>query len=159
MRLEEASKFCNDFFRRWLGGGNVGLPDTNAAFRVKVYNDEMRGVLLQQHEQPQSILIHNFYISIKSFVTQTHRSTHSTTMSSPASNTSSRASSVTATPERPQLSKQTHSFGSATIAALKKPFQGWSKELLRARDDDDDDYNFASGMRRGCDPRSYRNDC
>jgi hypothetical protein len=35
------------------------------------------------------------------------------------------------------------------MSVLKKPFQGWSKELLRARDDDDDDYNFASGMRRG----------
>lgn len=35
------------------------------------------------------------------------------------------------------------------MAILKKPFQGWSKELLRARDDDDDDYNFVSGMRRG----------
>ncbi|KAF1927097.1 uncharacterized protein M421DRAFT_6300 [Didymella exigua CBS 183.55] len=34
-------------------------------------------------------------------------------------------------------------------AALKKPFQGWSRELLRARNNDDDDYNFASGMRRG----------
>jgi hypothetical protein len=34
-------------------------------------------------------------------------------------------------------------------AALRKPFQGWSKELLRARDNDDDDYNFSSGIRRG----------
>ena len=44
------------------------------------------------------------------------------------------------------------------MSVLKKPFQGWSKELLRARDDDDDDYNFASGMRRGAhmyrDPKS-----
>jgi hypothetical protein len=40
-----------------------------------------------------------------------------------------------------------HSHG--FMAAFKKPFQGWSKELLRARDNDDDDYNFASGMRRG----------
>jgi hypothetical protein len=31
------------------------MPDTNVAFRVKVYNDEVRCVLLQQHEQPQSI--------------------------------------------------------------------------------------------------------
>lgn len=42
------------------------------------------------------------------------------------------------------------------MSVLKKPFQGWSKELLRARDDDDDDYNFASGMRRGAE--LYRND-
>ncbi|KAJ4410122.1 hypothetical protein N0V91_002131 [Didymella pomorum] len=40
---------------------------------------------------------------------------------------------------------QSHGF----MAALKKPFQGWSKEQLRARDNDEDDYNFASGMRRG----------
>jgi len=38
---------------------------------------------------------------------------------------------------------------------LKKPFQGWSKDLLRARDDDDD-YNFSSGMRRGA--QYYQND-
>lgn len=44
-----------------------------------------------------------------------------------------------------QAAHQSHGF----MAALKKPFQGWSKELLRARDNDDDDYNFASGMRRG----------
>jgi hypothetical protein len=42
-----------------------------------------------------------------------------------------------------------HRQPSSFMAALKKPFQGWSKELLRARDHDDDDYNFSSGMRRG----------
>jgi hypothetical protein len=30
-------------------------------------------------------------------------------------------------------------------------------ELMRARDDDDDDYNFASGLRRGCMPFDNRN--
>ncbi|KAF2010813.1 hypothetical protein BU24DRAFT_427014 [Aaosphaeria arxii CBS 175.79] len=39
------------------------------------------------------------------------------------------------------------STGSKLVAALKKPFQGWSKELLAARDGLDDDYNFASGRR------------
>jgi hypothetical protein len=34
-------------------------------------------------------------------------------------------------------------------AALKRPFQGWSKDLLAARDGLDDDYNFTSGRRRG----------
>jgi hypothetical protein len=59
---------------------------------------------------------------------------------------SSRSSSVTAAePARPSMQRQPSSF----MAALKKPFQGWSKELLRARDDDDDHYNFASGARRG----------
>jgi hypothetical protein len=43
---------------------------------------------------------------------------------------------------------------SSFMAALKKPFQGWSKELLRARDHDDDDYNFSSGTRRGA--QQYR---
>jgi hypothetical protein len=35
------------------------------------------------------------------------------------------------------------------MSTLKKPFQGWSMDLLRARDNDDDDYNFSSGARRG----------
>ncbi|CAN9093832.1 unnamed protein product [Alternaria alternata] len=63
---------------------------------------------------------------------------------------SSRSSSVTAPVESSSLS-QHHAIttSSSLRAALKKPFQGWSKELLRARDDDDDDYNFSSGMRRG----------
>jgi hypothetical protein len=59
---------------------------------------------------------------------------------------SSRSSSVTvAEPSRPSTQRQPSSF----MTVLKKPFQGWSKELLRARDDDDDHYNFASGARRG----------
>ncbi|KAH7080991.1 hypothetical protein FB567DRAFT_448906 [Paraphoma chrysanthemicola] len=54
----------------------------------------------------------------------------------------------------------THSLGTFSLkSALKKPFQGWSKELLRARDDDDDDYNFVSGYQRGCEPANYRRDC
>ena len=66
-------------------------------------------------------------------------------MSTP-SPSSSRSSSITAAGgQLAQNAQQQHGF----MAALKKPFQGWSKELLRARDDDDDDYNFASGMRRG----------
>lgn len=52
----------------------------------------------------------------------------------------------------PQATQQSHGF----MSVLRKPFQGWSKELLRARDDDDDDYNFASGMRRGA--HLYRDD-
>ena len=74
-------------------------------------------------------------------------------MSTP-SPSSSRSSSITAPGgQLAQNAQQQHGF----MAALKKPFQGWSKELLRARDDDDDDYNFASGMRRGaylyCEPK------
>ena len=62
------------------------------------------------------------------------------------STSSSRSSSVTMSgQQRSPALQQSRGF----VAALKKPFQGWSKELLRARDDDDDDYNFASGMRRG----------
>ncbi|KAI5379565.1 hypothetical protein J4E82_001604 [Alternaria postmessia] len=58
---------------------------------------------------------------------------------------SSRSSSVTAPVENSSLS-QHHAIATSSSlrAALKKPFQGWSKELLRARDDDDDDYNFSS---------------
>lgn len=66
-------------------------------------------------------------------------------MSTP-SPSSSRNSSITISGAQPcQLTQQSRGF----MSALKKPFQGWSKELLRARDDDDDDYNFASGVRRG----------
>jgi hypothetical protein len=74
-------------------------------------------------------------------------------MSTP-SPSSSRSSSITmAGVQSPQATHhQSHGF----MSVLKKPFQGWSKELLRARDDDDDDYNFASGMRRGAE--LYRND-
>ncbi|KAJ8115743.1 hypothetical protein OPT61_g2671 [Boeremia exigua] len=75
-------------------------------------------------------------------------------MSTP-SPTSSRSSSITVSGE------QVHSAtrqSQGLMAILKKPFQGWSTELLRARDDDDDDYNFTSGMRRGAhlyrDPKS-----
>ncbi|KAF2683697.1 hypothetical protein K458DRAFT_418684 [Lentithecium fluviatile CBS 122367] len=39
---------------------------------------------------------------------------------------------------------------STLVAALKKPFQGWSKEALWAREGLDDDYNFPTGGRRGC---------
>lgn len=66
--------------------------------------------------------------------------------------TSPRPSSVTL-PERPETlrhdSTSRKSPTSALMAALKKPFQGWSRELMRARDHDDDDYNFAGGRRRG----------
>ncbi|OAL04821.1 hypothetical protein IQ06DRAFT_290838 [Phaeosphaeriaceae sp. SRC1lsM3a] len=76
-------------------------------------------------------------------------------MSSPTtSNPSTRASSVTATPEHtPSVSRNNSTSTFSLKTTLKKPFQGWSRELLRARDDDDDDYNFASGLRRGCEPQ------
>ncbi|EMD94702.1 hypothetical protein COCC4DRAFT_33915 [Bipolaris maydis ATCC 48331] len=71
-------------------------------------------------------------------------------MVEPTSNTSDRSSSVTLTPRPSSSSVQHHALSASSLrSALKKPFQGWSKELLRARDNDDDDYNFSSGMRRG----------
>lgn len=36
-------------------------------------------------------------------------------------------------------------------SALKKPFQGWTKEALWAREGLDDDYNFPHVKRRGDD--------
>jgi hypothetical protein len=70
---------------------------------------------------------------------------------------STRASSVTTSVARSQSEHQSLALGTASLkTALKKPFQGWSKDLLRARDDDDDNYNFASGARRGAE--HYRND-
>jgi hypothetical protein len=63
---------------------------------------------------------------------------------------SSRSSSITVPVEHPSSSSLHHPLPtSSLISVLKKPFQGWSKELLRAKDNDDDDYNFSSGMRRG----------
>ncbi|KAF1835878.1 hypothetical protein BDW02DRAFT_495030 [Decorospora gaudefroyi] len=53
---------------------------------------------------------------------------------------SSRTSSITERSSQHPLSLK---------MALKKPFQGWSKDLLRARDNDDDEYNFSSGSCRG----------
>jgi len=34
-------------------------------------------------------------------------------------------------------------------SALKKPFQGWSKDLLAAKEDLDDEYNFTDCRRHG----------
>ncbi|KAF1844262.1 uncharacterized protein K460DRAFT_288330 [Cucurbitaria berberidis CBS 394.84] len=63
---------------------------------------------------------------------------------------SSHTSSATALVERSQSTKSRHALGTNLLkSALKKPFQGWSKDLLRAKDNDDDDYNFTSGARRG----------
>lgn len=39
---------------------------------------------------------------------------------------------------------------STFASTLKKPFQGWSKSALWAREGQDDDYNFPSVSRRGC---------
>ncbi|KAH7401197.1 hypothetical protein BKA66DRAFT_405643 [Pyrenochaeta sp. MPI-SDFR-AT-0127] len=59
--------------------------------------------------------------------------------------------------DRSHSTTSRHPFSTSSLrSALKKPFQGWSKDLLRARDDDDDDYNFASGARRGA--QQYRNE-
>ncbi|CAO2652504.1 Nn.00g007870.m01.CDS01 [Neocucurbitaria sp. VM-36] len=70
---------------------------------------------------------------------------------------SSRTSSVTVPVDRSQTTTTHHALGTTSLrSALKKPFQGWSKELLRARDHDDDDYNFTSGARRGAE--LYRED-
>lgn len=41
------------------------------------------------------------------------------------------------------------SFSKKLVSALKKPFQGWSMDLMAARDGLDDDYNFARTRRRG----------
>ncbi|KAF2740826.1 hypothetical protein EJ04DRAFT_507822 [Polyplosphaeria fusca] len=64
--------------------------------------------------------------------------------SPPASTHPSGASSKA---ESTRSSKDIHH--SVIKSTLKKPFEGWSKDLLAARDGLDDDYNFASGKRRG----------
>ncbi|KAF2995247.1 hypothetical protein E8E13_003233 [Curvularia kusanoi] len=67
------------------------------------------------------------------------------TMSTP-SPSSSRSSSITMPGEQArQRAQQSHGF----MATLKKPFQGWSKDLLWAKTSLDEEYTFASGQRRG----------
>lgn len=53
------------------------------------------------------------------------------------------AASTQSTPKPEAEPTKRHGF------SLKTLFKGWSADLLRARDDLDDDYNFASGVRRG----------
>ncbi|KAF2120017.1 hypothetical protein BDV96DRAFT_566552 [Lophiotrema nucula] len=87
-------------------------------------------------------------------------STTTVSESPPMNNGPNSKFSKMATTPKPQ-SSQSSAYASSTASstkslhhsviksALKKPFQGWSKDLLAARDDLDDDYNFASGARRG----------
>lgn len=54
----------------------------------------------------------------------------------------------------PSLASTNHSTSSVSASiksALKKPFQGWTKEALWAREGLDDDYNFPHVGRRGDD--------
>ncbi|KAF2787499.1 hypothetical protein K505DRAFT_329638 [Melanomma pulvis-pyrius CBS 109.77] len=57
---------------------------------------------------------------------------------STVSTTTRSSTSTTSTRNAPLLATSTWK------KAVKKPFQGWSKELLWAREGIDDDYNFAS---------------
>lgn len=60
------------------------------------------------------------------------------------SSSSSSSSSSTVVPRTPSTSSHF-----SLKAALKKPFQGWTKEALWAREGLDDDYNFPHVKRRG----------
>ncbi|KAF2497263.1 hypothetical protein BU16DRAFT_508274 [Lophium mytilinum] len=60
-------------------------------------------------------------------------------------------SSFTSQPEFTSSSSSTTSKRNPLLKALKAPFKGWSTSLLAAKDDLDDEYNFASGSRRGAD--------
>ncbi|QRC91624.1 hypothetical protein JI435_018520, partial [Parastagonospora nodorum SN15] len=118
------------------------------AIAMRVYNDEKVAVLILLSDISRFLLgVILQYCPYTTFILS-----HHPTMSTSASWPSSRGSSITVAARRPQSRSQR---SCALIAALKKPFQGWSKELLRARDHDDDDYNFASGRRRGFKSRNY----
>ncbi|KAF1954719.1 hypothetical protein CC80DRAFT_493507 [Byssothecium circinans] len=65
----------------------------------------------------------------------------------PRTTSTSSSSSSTPTLTPPQHSNQSSYF--SLKAVLKKPFQGWSKEALWAREGLDDDYNFPHVKRRG----------
>jgi hypothetical protein len=63
------------------------------------------------------------------------------------SNISSNRSSFA---EKPHMSSSfTTSVRRSLLKAMKAPFKGWSTDLLAAKDDFDDEYNFTSGSRRG----------
>ncbi|KAF2649806.1 hypothetical protein K491DRAFT_610070 [Lophiostoma macrostomum CBS 122681] len=47
-----------------------------------------------------------------------------------------------------QSSRPRKSFRRSLTSALKKPFQGWSRDLVAAKSNLDDDYNFSDGRRR-----------
>ncbi|KAH9869965.1 hypothetical protein J1614_006886 [Plenodomus biglobosus] len=87
----------------------------------------------------------------------TAASTHHTEMIDPSTSTSTHNSSHTTMAVKTQQATQHHALSTKSLkAALKKPFQGWSMDLMRAKDDDDDHYNFASSAPRGT--QDYRND-
>lgn len=68
-----------------------------------------------------------------------------------ALNTPAGSRAASPTREAAPASPPRNNSGSYTnlLSLLKKPFQGWSKELLAARDGLDDDYNFPHIPRRG----------
>jgi hypothetical protein len=66
--------------------------------------------------------------------------------------TSSRASVVDSSTANASATSPTHhqkKFHASLLSALKKPFQGWSRDLLAAKNDLDDVYNFPHTPRRG----------
>lgn len=83
---------------------------------------------------------------------------HQRTMSTPSPFSSRSSSYMNMTGEQTRQPAH-HRYSHNLMAALKKPFQGWSKELLPARANDDEDYNFTSGPRRGAhlyrEPKEY----
>lgn len=76
--------------------------------------------------------------------------------SKPAPNRLSMASSTAPSSQSHHSERSIHR---TLVSTLKKPFQGWSRELLAARDGLDDDYNFP-GVNWGDESRyrGYRND-
>ncbi|KAF2815787.1 uncharacterized protein BDZ99DRAFT_457742 [Mytilinidion resinicola] len=75
-------------------------------------------------------------------------SIHRTSADRPSTSTQS---SFTNQPESTTSASSTKSGRNPLLKALKAPFQGWSTSLLAAKEDLDDEYNFASGRRRGAD--------
>lgn len=86
------------------------------------------------------------YIPAKHYTSNTMASPHPT----PTAERQSLDTQYSA--DRASTSPSQRSLGSASLkirAAVKKPFQGWTKDALWAKDGLDDQYNFPTVRRRG----------
>jgi hypothetical protein len=57
----------------------------------------------------------------------------------------------------PMSSHNDKSIGTSVLSTRKEPFQGWSEELLSAKDHWEDDYNFRIVVRK-VGANTYQND-
>lgn len=94
--------------------------------------------------------VHVHFRDLQAHDTSIHRAHHKHTMVESTSKPNTiRASSDDSVASRTSSTHSVQSTTSSLRSALKKPFQGWTKEALWAKHDLDDVYNFPSVVRRG----------